>query len=115
VTSSSLQAALRAGDSGHYALEAGAGLIIEHGTWLGRDDFAGFIDHGEGTAAIDWEAAINAIDAGGLPCSGGEKRMLRLAASLAADIPSGSGTPSPASTSATRIVSSRCIWRGGCC
>jgi len=34
-------------------------------------------------AAIDWEAAITALDAGGLPGSAGEKRMLRLAASLA--------------------------------
>ena len=34
-------------------------------------------------AAIDWEAAITALDAGELPSSAGEKRMLRLAASLA--------------------------------
>jgi len=87
MTSSPLQAALRAGASGLYALEAGTGLIIAHGHWPGRDDFASFIDHGAGTAAIDWEAAISAVNAGCLPCSGGEQRMLRLAASLAADIP----------------------------
>jgi hypothetical protein len=58
-------------------------LTIAHGTWLGRDDFASFIHHGTGTAAIDWEAAITALDAGLLPSSAGEKRMLRLAASLA--------------------------------
>jgi ABC-type lipopolysaccharide export system ATPase subunit len=34
-------------------------------------------------AAIDWPAAVAAHSAGSLPCSGGEKRMLELAASLA--------------------------------
>jgi ABC-type transport system involved in cytochrome bd biosynthesis fused ATPase/permease subunit len=35
-------------------------------------------------AAIDWEAAVTALDNGGLPCSGGERRILQLSASLAA-------------------------------
>jgi hypothetical protein len=38
-------------------------------------------------AVIDWPAAIAAPDNGGLPCSGGERRVLRLAASLAGGIP----------------------------
>jgi hypothetical protein len=75
-----LPAALAA--EGLYALEAATGLIIAHGTWLERGDFACFV-HGTSTAAIDWEAAITALDAGKLPSSAGEKRMLRLAASLA--------------------------------
>jgi hypothetical protein len=79
----SLPAALRASAEGLYALEAATGLIIAHGTWLERDDFACFIHHGTCTAAIDWETAITALDAGELPSSAGEKRMLRLAASLA--------------------------------
>jgi hypothetical protein len=83
MTASSLPAALRAAAEGLYALEAATGLIIAHGTWLARDDFTRFIYHGAGTAAIDWEAAVAALDAGELPSSGGEKRMLRLAASLA--------------------------------
>jgi hypothetical protein len=84
MTASSLPAALRAGAEGLYALEAAAGLIIAHGTWLARsDDFGRFIHHGAGTAAIDWEAAIDALQAGRLPCSAGERRMLHLAASLA--------------------------------
>jgi hypothetical protein len=78
-----LPAALRAAAEGLYALEAATGLIIAHGTWLGRGDFACFVHHGTSTAAIDWEAAITALDAGKLPSSAGEKRMLRLAASLA--------------------------------
>jgi ABC-type transport system involved in cytochrome bd biosynthesis fused ATPase/permease subunit len=38
-------------------------------------------------AAIDWGAAITALQAGELPCSGGERRILQLAAALAAGIP----------------------------
>lgn len=38
-------------------------------------------------AAIDWDAATTALTAGELPCSGGERRILTLAASLAAGIP----------------------------
>ena len=38
-------------------------------------------------AQIDWPAAIAALDAGSLPCSGGEQRMLRLAASIADGTP----------------------------
>jgi hypothetical protein len=59
-------------------------LIIAHGTWLARTgDFGRFIHRGFGTAAIDWEAAIDALQADRLPCSAGERRMLYLAASLA--------------------------------
>jgi hypothetical protein len=88
MTSSSLPAALWVGSQGLYALEAATGLIIAHGTWLARsDDFGRFIHHGAGTAAIDWEAAINALQPGGLPCSAGERRMLHLAASLAGQAP----------------------------
>jgi hypothetical protein len=43
--------------------------------------------HGTGTAAIDCEAAIGDLDIGELPSSAGEKRMLRLAASLADQAP----------------------------
>lgn len=83
MTAPPLHAALRAGAEGLYALEAATGLIIAHGTWLARDDFVRFIHHGADTAAIDWEAVISALDGGGLPSSAGERRMLRLAASLA--------------------------------
>ena len=38
-------------------------------------------------AIVDWEAALGALDAGDLPCSGGEGRVLRIAASLAAGVP----------------------------
>jgi hypothetical protein len=87
----SLPSALRAAASGLCALEAATGLISAQESWLGRDDFARFILRGPGTAAIDWEGAITALDAGELPCSGGERRILRLGASLARDIPVGLG------------------------
>jgi hypothetical protein len=87
-----LVAALRACAAGLYPLEAGTELLISNGTFLHRDDFTGkFIDHGisDGTpmAAIAWDAAITALSTGGLPCSGGERRILQLSASLAAGIP----------------------------
>ena len=86
MTGSSLQEALRAGAAGLCALEAGTGLLIAHGAWTERCGFGCFIHHGTATAAIDWEAAAAALDAGALPGSGGEMRMLRLAASLSGDI-----------------------------
>ena len=61
------------------------------GCWLDREDFTsqfitttGAGSDGTATASSDWEAAIAALDAGELPCSGGEQRVLRLAASIAA-------------------------------
>ena len=89
-----LARSLRACAGGTYPGEAAVELLIGHGTFLHRDDFTGrFIEHGTSTsdgavlAAIDWEAAITALSSGELPCSGGEQRILRLSASLAASIP----------------------------
>jgi hypothetical protein len=84
-----LTAALRNCAAGLLPLEAGTELLISNGTFLHRDDFTNrFITCGtsSGTpmAAIDWDAAITALDTGGLPCSGGERRILQLSASLAA-------------------------------
>jgi hypothetical protein len=84
-----LAAALRNCAAGLLPLEAGTELLIRNGTFLHRDDFTSrFIHHGtsDGTtmAAIDWDAAIAALAIGNLPCSGGERRILQLSASLAA-------------------------------
>ena len=95
MTAITLAMALRACAAGFYPAEAGVGLIIGSGTFLHRDNFTGcFIEYGtsisDGTtamAAIDWDAAITALNAGELPCSGGERRILRLAASLAGGVP----------------------------
>ena len=92
MTTDDLTAALRACAAGLYPLEAGTELLIENGTFLRRDDFTtGFIEHGTSDgnpmAAINWDAAITALANGNLPCSGGERRILQLAASLAAGTP----------------------------
>src|ERR1700722_9986888 len=95
-----LPGALTASAVGIHTLEAAADLIIGCGCWLHREDFtgrfvtagpdssdAGTMDAGTMLASIDWEAAITALDAGELPCSNGERRVLRLAASIAAGTP----------------------------
>jgi hypothetical protein len=92
VTTDELTAALLACASGLYPLEAGVALLVGNGTFLRRDEFTSrFISHGTsgGTpmAAVDWDAAITALTSGRLPCSGGERRILQLSASLAAGIP----------------------------
>lgn len=95
MTTPDLRAALRACASGFYPAEASAELLISHGSFLARSDFRDrFVRLGtsitDGTtkmADIDWTAAITALDTSDLPCSGGEQRMLRLAASLADGIP----------------------------
>ena len=95
MTTDDLTAALRACAAGLYPLEAGVALLIANGTFLLRDDFTSkFIATGtsisDGTtlmADIDWDAAITALHAGELPCSGGERRVLELSSSLAGGIP----------------------------
>ena len=95
MTTDDLTAALRACAAGLYPLEAGVALLIADGTFLLRDDFTSkFIATGtsisDGTtlmADIDWDAAIAALHAGELPCSGGERRVLELSSSLAGGIP----------------------------
>ncbi|MFI5064547.1 MAG: hypothetical protein ACHP9Z_11300 [Streptosporangiales bacterium] len=89
---SALDRALRAHADGDLCAEAAAGLLIA-GRWLERDDFASrFVtvaaSPGSRTqmAVIDWPAAAGALGAG-LPCSGGERRLLQVTASLAAGIP----------------------------
>lgn len=87
--------ALRACADGFCPAEAAAEFLISHASWLCRDDFRdGFVETGTSItddttpmAMIDWAAAITALDNGALPASGGERRVLRLAASLADGIP----------------------------
>jgi hypothetical protein len=90
---SQLSTALRAAAAGIHPDEAAAGLIISHGTFLHREDFlchvetAACISDGTPMAWIDWDAVIAVLDGGRLPASGGEKRIVRIAASLAAGHP----------------------------
>jgi hypothetical protein len=85
--------AVRAGAAGLYSLEAACDLVTGAG-WLHRDDFTRFISTGTSLtggvtelACINWQSVISSRDAGLLPCSSGENRILRLAASIAAGIP----------------------------
>src|SRR6266536_2928300 len=84
---------LDATEFGAYLDEAATELLIRHRTWLRRNDFTTqFITAQTGpsgtiTAFIIWDEAITALQAGNLPCSGGEASILRLAASLASTSP----------------------------
>lgn len=98
-TTDGLPAALRTHAEGLPCLEAAVELLIGQRSWLRRPDFADLcIDAGTslshhrpsdtpGAAFVDWDAARTALDARQLPCSTGEARLLRIAASLAAGIP----------------------------
>ncbi|MBV9206229.1 MAG: hypothetical protein JO037_12725 [Actinobacteria bacterium] len=79
---------------GLFSTEAAVELLIGYGSWLYREDFLEIavesgreIADGAVMAAVDWEAAVAALEAGRLPCSGGEGKILRLAASIAAGVP----------------------------
>lgn len=86
---------LHAHARGIYPAEASVELVISHGSFSPRSDFRDrFVHCGtsitDGTtsmAAIDWPAAVTALNTADLPCSGGEQRILRIAASLAHGIP----------------------------
>ena len=87
--------ALRNCAAGLLPLEAGTELLISNGTFLHRDDFtARFIETGTSISdgitlmtVIDWFDASSALNVGDLACSGGERRVLVLSASLAGGIP----------------------------
>jgi hypothetical protein len=85
---------LAAGSDGAPAETAAVRLLDLGGTWLARPDFVtGFIRVGDSPITglplgiIRWQPAIRALRAGGLPSSAGEAATLRIAASLAADVP----------------------------
>jgi hypothetical protein len=87
-------AALRARAAGPSPDEASVELLISHGGFLHRHDFGAFVHAGTSItdgvtqmAQVDWDAAINALHAGQPPVSGGEQRILQLAASIAAGLP----------------------------
>jgi hypothetical protein len=85
-----ITAALRACAAGFYSGEAGTELLISHGGFLHRPDFSRFVDtfasitDSTPMAQIDWESVHSACCEGQLPLSGGEWRILKIAASLAA-------------------------------
>jgi len=85
---------LRAWAKGLLCLEAAVELLIGHRSWLSREDFLAIavepgreVFSGREMAAVDFAAAAGALEAGVLPCSGGEGRVLRIAASIAGGVP----------------------------
>ena len=77
-----------------FSTEAAVELLIRHRSWLHREDFLDIaLESGRGItsgavmAAVDFGAAVGALEAGVLPCSGGEGRVLRIAASLGEGVP----------------------------
>jgi hypothetical protein len=109
-----LAAALRAGAAG---AEAGVELLISQESWLRRSDFAGpFIVVTPGPAAVavvGWDAAVAALDGGALPCSGGERRILHLAASIAAGIPADLGETLTGLDRASITAAARAVLHAG--
>jgi hypothetical protein len=85
---------MRAWAKGVLCAEAAVELLIGHRWWLCREDFARVavepgrnVFAGTVVAAVDFGAAVAALDRGVLPCSHGEGQVLRVAASLAAGVP----------------------------
>ena len=84
---------LRAHVTGLTSPAAAVDLLIAHRTWLHRNDFlerftftSTDFDTQTTHTGIQWAEAINALGHN-LACSGGEARLLRIAASLAKGIP----------------------------
>ena len=87
-------AAVRAWAQGWLPTEAAAELLIGHRAWLLREDFWRVavevrweVFRGQEVAAVDFAAAASALEAGALPCSPGEREILRIAAGIAEGIP----------------------------
>lgn len=85
---------MRVWAKGVLGLEAAIELLIGHGTWPARADFAEValtpgLDGITGAvmASVDFEAALATRRAGGLPCSSSEEQILALAASIATGVP----------------------------
>jgi len=79
---------------GMLSTEAAVELLIGHASWLYRGDFLDVavefgweVFSGRVMAAVDFGAAACALEAGVLPCSGGEGKVLRIAASIAEGVP----------------------------
>jgi hypothetical protein len=88
--SQAIVSALRAYVAGFPADQAGIELLISHGGLLIRPGFSRFVDtfacvsDGTPMAQIDWQHLHAAWREGQLPVSGGEWRILKIAASLVA-------------------------------
>ncbi len=89
----SLNAALLRAAGGLYPLEAGVQLLVAHGFWTQQLWEAGLIDtsvDGGATqplyAEVHWSQAVDALGNGALAGGGSDRRILRVAASLAGGV-----------------------------
>jgi hypothetical protein len=89
-----LAQALAAAAEGVPAELAAVALLTGCGAWLTRPDFLAWFVRvgaspltGRRLGIIRWQPAIRALRGGQLPCGSGEAAILRIAASLAADVP----------------------------
>ena len=87
---------MRAWAGGLLCLAAAVELLISHEHWLWREDFddvaLGWTRHvftGQRWVTVDYAAAVQALLAGVLPCSAGERQILLVAASIAEGNPGG--------------------------
>lgn len=83
---------MRAWAKGLLCLEAAVGLLTGNGTWLYRQDFLDtavemITEPGRTVAFVDFTAAADALAAGDLPCSPGERSVLQVAAGIAVGCP----------------------------
>jgi hypothetical protein len=89
ITAPQLACLLYHAASGMCADVAAVMLIDRHGHFLHDPAFrriiaaGSSITTGQPLAVIRWDAAIHALETGQLPCSGSERAILRIAASLA--------------------------------
>lgn len=79
---------LMRGATGMYLHEAAVRLLLRHGYWLRRRDFRNYIDVDSlGRAAIDFGAAMAALDRGELVGDDESQKVLRIAASMSGVYP----------------------------
>jgi hypothetical protein len=84
---------LRDAAAGMLADMAAVDLVCAHGHFLHHPGFrriiaaGSSITTGQPLAVIRWNAAVHALESGRLPCSGSERAVLLIAASLAEGIP----------------------------
>lgn len=84
---------LRDAAAGLLADTAAVDLVCAHGHFLHDPGFrriiaaGSSITTGQPLAVIRWNAAVHALESGRLPCSGSERAVLLIAASLAEGIP----------------------------
>jgi hypothetical protein len=75
-------------------LQVAVELLIGHRQWLWRRDFdevaldrTRHVFTGQPLVAVNFGATVQALQAGALPCSSGERQILLIAASIAEGIP----------------------------